>query len=141
VVPGLTQPLTEMSTRNFPGGKGRPVCKVDNLTTIYEPTVQQMWEPLPLTPLWAFTACYRDRFTFFIINGLLQLNRLAESLLEHWLSCDWCLCDFLYSLQANPGTVSKSGHDCFLSNPFHCVICLSSYCLLLYILAADIIVK
>jgi hypothetical protein len=24
-----------------------------------------MWEPRPLTPLWAFTACYRDRFTFF----------------------------------------------------------------------------
>jgi hypothetical protein len=24
-----------------------------------------MWEPRPLTPLWAFTACYRDSFTFF----------------------------------------------------------------------------
>jgi hypothetical protein len=23
-----------------------------------------MWEPRPLTPLWAFTACYRDSFTF-----------------------------------------------------------------------------
>jgi hypothetical protein len=36
---GLTQPLTEMSTRNLPGGKGRPVRKADNLTTICEPTV------------------------------------------------------------------------------------------------------
>jgi hypothetical protein len=27
-----TQPLTEMSTRNLPGGKG-PVRKADNLTT------------------------------------------------------------------------------------------------------------
>jgi hypothetical protein len=27
-----TQPLTEMSTRDPPGGKGRPVRKVDNLT-------------------------------------------------------------------------------------------------------------
>jgi hypothetical protein len=26
----LNQPLTEMSTRNFPGGKDRPVCKADN---------------------------------------------------------------------------------------------------------------
>jgi hypothetical protein len=23
-----------------------------------------MWEPRPLTPLWAFKACYRDSFTF-----------------------------------------------------------------------------
>jgi hypothetical protein len=36
---GLTQPLTEMSTRNLPGGKGQPVCKADNLTAICEPTV------------------------------------------------------------------------------------------------------
>jgi hypothetical protein len=34
-----TQPLTEMSTRNLPGGKGRPTLKADNLTTIYEPVV------------------------------------------------------------------------------------------------------
>jgi hypothetical protein len=26
-----------------------------------------MWEPQPLTPLWAFTACYRDSFTFFLL--------------------------------------------------------------------------
>jgi hypothetical protein len=25
-----------------------------------------MWEPRPLTPLWAFTACYRDSFTFYL---------------------------------------------------------------------------
>jgi hypothetical protein len=31
--------LTEMSTRNLPGGKGRPAHKADNLTAIYEPTV------------------------------------------------------------------------------------------------------
>jgi hypothetical protein len=30
---GSTQPQTEMSTRNLPGGKGRPVCKADNLIT------------------------------------------------------------------------------------------------------------
>jgi hypothetical protein len=32
-----TQPLTEMSTRNLPGGKGRPTLKADNLTAIFEP--------------------------------------------------------------------------------------------------------
>jgi hypothetical protein len=36
---GSTQPLTEMSTRNPPGGKGWPASGADNLTTIYELTV------------------------------------------------------------------------------------------------------
>jgi hypothetical protein len=31
---GSTQPLTEMSTRNLPGGKGRPALKADKLTAI-----------------------------------------------------------------------------------------------------------
>jgi hypothetical protein len=34
-----TQPLTEMSTRNLPGGKGWPALKADNLTAICEPIV------------------------------------------------------------------------------------------------------
>jgi hypothetical protein len=34
-----SQPLTEMSTRNVPGGKGRPAPKADNLSAIYEPIV------------------------------------------------------------------------------------------------------
>jgi hypothetical protein len=36
---GSTQPLTEMSTRNLPGGKGPPVRKDDNLNVICEPIV------------------------------------------------------------------------------------------------------
>jgi hypothetical protein len=28
---GSTQPLTGMSTRDLPGGKGQPACKADNL--------------------------------------------------------------------------------------------------------------
>jgi hypothetical protein len=36
---GSTQPLTEMSTRNLLGRKGRPARKTDNLTAIYEPIV------------------------------------------------------------------------------------------------------
>jgi hypothetical protein len=34
---GSTQPLTEMSTRNLPEGKGRPARKADNVTAIFEP--------------------------------------------------------------------------------------------------------
>jgi hypothetical protein len=36
---GSTQLLTEMSTRNLPGGKGRPARKADNLAAICEPIV------------------------------------------------------------------------------------------------------
>jgi hypothetical protein len=61
---GLTQPLTEMSTKNLPGGKGRPVRGAHNLTAICEPIVYKMWEPRRLTTLWAFMVCYRDSFTF-----------------------------------------------------------------------------
>jgi hypothetical protein len=44
-----TQPLTEMSTRNPPGGKGRPACKADNLPIICKPTVWKMWGNLDLS--------------------------------------------------------------------------------------------
>jgi hypothetical protein len=33
---GSTQPVTEMSTRNLPGGKGRTTPKADNLAVICE---------------------------------------------------------------------------------------------------------
>jgi hypothetical protein len=62
---GPTQPLTEMSTRDLPGGNGRSAHKADNLTAICELIVQKMSEPQHLTTLWASTACYRASFTFF----------------------------------------------------------------------------
>jgi hypothetical protein len=39
MVLGSTQPLTEMSTKNLPGGKWRPANKTDNLTAICEPII------------------------------------------------------------------------------------------------------
>jgi hypothetical protein len=33
---GSTQPLAEISARNFPGGKGRPAHKADNLSAVCE---------------------------------------------------------------------------------------------------------
>jgi hypothetical protein len=59
---GSTQPLTEMSTRNHPEGIGRPARKADNLTAICEPFISKIWEPRPLTTIWASTASYRDTF-------------------------------------------------------------------------------
>jgi hypothetical protein len=66
---GSTQPLTEMSTRNLPGGKGRAARKATNLTAICEPSrkcggldVSQLYgPPRPVTALQA----YRDTFIYF----------------------------------------------------------------------------
>jgi hypothetical protein len=63
---GSAQPLTEMSTRNLPGGKGRPARNADSLTAICEPTLYKIWEPRRVTTLWAFKASYRGSFTFYL---------------------------------------------------------------------------
>jgi hypothetical protein len=56
--------ITDMSTRNLPGGKKRPALKAD-LTAICESIVYKMWETRRLATLWASSVCYRDSFTFF----------------------------------------------------------------------------
>jgi hypothetical protein len=66
-----TQHLTEMSTKNLPGGRRRPTRKADNLTSICEPIIKKMWEPRRLTAQWTSTACYRNIFIYlfyFILN-------------------------------------------------------------------------
>jgi hypothetical protein len=42
---GSNELLTEMSTKNLPGGKGWPEHKADNLTAICEPIVLKMCVP------------------------------------------------------------------------------------------------
>jgi hypothetical protein len=74
---GSNQPLTEMSTRNLPGGKEQPARK-DDLTAICEPIVKKMWEPRRLTTLWASMACYRDIFTFFICFHGIEIRKNHE---------------------------------------------------------------
>jgi hypothetical protein len=63
---GSTEPLTEKSTGNLSGGKGRPEHKADNFAAICEPTVQKMSELRRLIALWTPTACYSDSFTFVV---------------------------------------------------------------------------
>jgi hypothetical protein len=75
-----TQPLTEMSTRNLPGGKGWLARGADNLTAICEPIVYKMWEPWHLTTLWAFMACYRDSFTFTLPLYMIVAQKTTGSL-------------------------------------------------------------
>jgi hypothetical protein len=52
MVLGSTQPLTEMSTRNLPGGKGLPANKADNLTAICDPIVQNRASQPPGRGAW-----------------------------------------------------------------------------------------
>jgi hypothetical protein len=79
---GSTQPLTEMITRNLIRSKGRPARKADNLTVICEPIVSKMWESRRLTTLLAFTACYRDSFTFFYMYSTYDYFVLLLNTLE-----------------------------------------------------------
>jgi hypothetical protein len=72
---GSTQPLTEMSTKNLSGGKGRPACKADNFTAICKPVVYKMWEPRRLTTLWISMASYRDNVTFHFSFTLSSCQR------------------------------------------------------------------
>jgi hypothetical protein len=63
MVLGSTQPLTEMSTRNLPGGvKGDRCIKLTNLS----PSVSRLCEPRRLTTLWPSAVCHRNSFTFFV---------------------------------------------------------------------------
>jgi hypothetical protein len=69
------QPLTEMSTRNFLGGRGRQAHKADNLIAICETTVWKMWDLWRHTNLSTSTACCKDSFTFYMI-GILSVPGL-----------------------------------------------------------------
>jgi hypothetical protein len=55
----------EESFRGGGGGREPSARKADNHAAICEPIVQKMWQPRRLTTLWAFTACYKDSFTFY----------------------------------------------------------------------------
>jgi hypothetical protein len=105
---GTTQPLTEMITRNLPGGKRRPARKAD-VTANSEPIVEKVWEPRRLTTLLAFAACYRDTFTIIEFhNGSHFLSAICAERVG-WIirSSD------LYSVGAQFG--SRPGHErCWL---------------------------
>jgi hypothetical protein len=61
---GSTQPLTEMSTRNLPGGNKRPA-----------------WEPQPLVTLRASTACTGITLPYLTLPHC--LSSLRHAVLDH----------------------------------------------------------
>jgi hypothetical protein len=79
IVPGSTQPLTKMSTRNLPGGAndGR-LIRLTTSPSYVSRLSRKMWEPLSLIILWDFTVCYRDSFIFSRFRNLL-LQRYRET--------------------------------------------------------------
>jgi hypothetical protein len=72
-----------MSTRNFSGRKVQLLYEVDNLTAIYEPTGQKMWEPQHVTTLWASMACDRDSFTLFSLSNWRSEGNLFGMMKSH----------------------------------------------------------
>jgi hypothetical protein len=56
IIPGSTQHITEMKTRNRPGNKRRPSRIRDNLIAVCEPVVEKLSEFRRLTNLWASAA-------------------------------------------------------------------------------------
>jgi hypothetical protein len=69
---GSTQPLTDMSTRNLPESKKRPVCRADNLAAICEPMSENMGAFPSRNPK-GLNGLYRDSFTF---TSCLNLTRI-----------------------------------------------------------------
>jgi hypothetical protein len=61
------QPLTAMSFRNLPGGKGRTEFKADNLTAICEPIVWKIVGASKSHNPMGLYVCCRDSFTFDLI--------------------------------------------------------------------------
>jgi hypothetical protein len=78
---GSTQPVTEMSTKNLPGGEGRPALKADNLTAVCE-SIMKMWEPRRLTTPLVSTASYLT-FTNYITI------RLTSNILSYGFAILW----------------------------------------------------
>jgi hypothetical protein len=65
-----TQSLTEMSTKNLPGGKGQPECKAVNFTANCDP-IFKMWRLDVSQPYGAYGPSR-------LITGLLRLVHMSD---------------------------------------------------------------
>jgi hypothetical protein len=74
---GSTQPLTEMSTRNFPGGKKRPARRADNVAANYEPNVWNVGTSPSRNPK-GLHGLYRENF------ALIPFKSRATHIYQLW---------------------------------------------------------
>jgi hypothetical protein len=51
----FSYPLTELSTKNLPGGERQSDLKADKLTNISESSFWKIWDPRRLKILWNYT--------------------------------------------------------------------------------------
>jgi hypothetical protein len=118
---GSTQPLTEMSTRNLPGGKGH---KAGDFTAICEPR--------RLTTVWASTACYRQcnlcvYTTLFLLDiSCLVATRFCHS--EKMIYVYRCLATVSCFKRSNCGVTVVNNRNVINGFVFVCVcICVCIY--------------
>jgi hypothetical protein len=64
VTPGFSQPLTEMTARNIPGGKVRLARKAGDFRAKLRGDCLKNVGVSTLTNPWASKACYRESLTF-----------------------------------------------------------------------------
>jgi hypothetical protein len=82
----LTQPLTEMSTRNLPGGKGRLSREAD-LTAICKPIFWKIWEARLFIRRrsWLYTQLHVHRWSNFVVANLPRpLQRAVTAVQISW---------------------------------------------------------
>jgi hypothetical protein len=101
---GSTQPVTEMSTRNFPGGKKRPAHRADNLAAIYEPNVW-ICGSLDLLRPWGPPWSVQGKL-YLYPRPVSEFHIRASTMCQEWqdlfneinnLKCDLCLNSYPHS--------------------------------------------
>jgi hypothetical protein len=102
-----SHPVTEISSRNLPGGEARPMLKADNLTSICKTNVKKIWELRCLINLWASTACCKAKENSYLLYSLRTVGLLYHIRLillrisaEHAVS--WSFRSASHSLPTNP---------------------------------------